>query len=67
MLIAVGSYWAVGMPIAYTLAFPLGWQGIGVWWGLAAGLASPLLDDRPLSPARAERPGHGLIALASPR
>ncbi|KQQ91100.1 MATE family efflux transporter [Aureimonas sp. Leaf324] len=39
MLIAVGSYWAVGMPIAYTLAFPLGWQGIGVWWGLAAGLA----------------------------
>ncbi len=38
MLIAVGSYWAVGMPIAYTLAFPLGWQGVGVWWGLAAGL-----------------------------
>lgn len=38
MLIAVGSYWAVGMPIAYTLAFPFGWAGVGVWWGLAAGL-----------------------------
>ncbi|RIY03336.1 MATE family efflux transporter [Aureimonas flava] len=38
MLIAVASYWAVGMPVAYTLAFPVGWGGVGVWWGLASGL-----------------------------
>ncbi|WP_082659312.1 MATE family efflux transporter [Aureimonas sp. AU40] len=38
MFIAVASYWLVGMPIAYGLAFGLGWNGTGVWWGLAAGL-----------------------------
>lgn len=38
MFIAVASYWLVGMPVAYGLAFGLGWGGLGVWWGLAAGL-----------------------------
>ncbi len=40
MLIALFSYWAVGMPVAYVLAFPLGHAGLGVWWGLAVGLAT---------------------------
>ncbi|WP_427023528.1 MATE family efflux transporter [Aureimonas ureilytica] len=38
MFIAVASYWLIGMPVAYGLAFGLGWGGLGVWWGLAAGL-----------------------------
>ena len=38
MLIALFSYWIIGMPIAYVLAFKLGLAGPGVWIGLAAGL-----------------------------
>ncbi|MBC8129466.1 MAG: MATE family efflux transporter [Rhizobiaceae bacterium] len=38
MIIAVLSYWGLGMPAAYVLAFPLGFDGPGVWWGLALGL-----------------------------
>ena len=40
MIIALISYWLVGMPIAYALAFPLGLGGPGIWWGLASGLAA---------------------------
>ena len=39
MVIAVTSYWIIGMPLAYILAFPFGFGGVGVWSGLAAGLA----------------------------
>lgn len=38
MWLAGGSYWLVGFPVAYWLAFEAGWEGRGVWWGLAAGL-----------------------------
>ena len=38
MIIATISYWLVGLPVAYTLGFPLGLGGVGVWLGLAAGL-----------------------------
>ncbi|WAP67673.1 MATE family efflux transporter [Jiella pelagia] len=40
MVIALISYWLVGMPIAYVLAFPLGLAAPGIWWGLASGLAA---------------------------
>jgi len=40
LYIALVGYWLVGFPVSYVLAFPLGLQGVGVWWGLAAGLAS---------------------------
>lgn len=40
LIIALFGYWAVGMPIAYVLGFPLGWRGVGIWWGLAGGLAA---------------------------
>ena len=40
LLIALGGYWAVGFPVAYLLAFPGGLLGVGVWFGLAAGLAT---------------------------
>ncbi|NQD91353.1 NorM family multidrug efflux MATE transporter [Pseudomonas sp. CrR25] len=37
--VGLTCYWAVGAPLAWTLAFPLGWGAPGVWWGLAGGLA----------------------------
>lgn len=39
MLLAITGYWLVGLPIAYVLGFMLDWRGIGIWTGLAAGLA----------------------------
>jgi MATE family multidrug resistance protein len=45
MYIAVFSYWMVGIPSAYLLAFTFGLEGVGLWIGLAIGLiaASSLL------------------------
>lgn len=39
MVIALVGYWAVGIGAAVLLAFELGLGGIGVWGGLALGLA----------------------------
>lgn len=39
MWIAALSYWVVGIPASYVLAFPLGIGGAGLWLGLAIGLA----------------------------
>lgn len=39
MIIAAVAYWGVGMPVAYVLGFVLNMGGIGIWLGLAAGLA----------------------------
>ncbi|HET7412889.1 MAG TPA: MATE family efflux transporter [Pararhizobium sp.] len=38
MLLALFSYWIVGLPAAYLLAFVTGYGGLGVWIGLACGL-----------------------------
>lgn len=38
VIVAIG-YWLVAFPLAVALGFGLDWQGEGVWWGLAAGLA----------------------------
>ncbi|MEO4046874.1 NorM family multidrug efflux MATE transporter [Pseudomonas sp. CAU 1711] len=38
-LVGLFCYWAVGAPLAWVLAFALGWGAHGVWWGLAGGLA----------------------------
>ena len=40
MIIAVVSYWVVGLPVGYVLAFPLDLGAQGIWWGLASGLAA---------------------------
>ena len=40
LIIAFLGYWAVGFPVSYLLAFPAGLGGVGIWIGLAAGLAS---------------------------
>lgn len=39
MIYAIVSYWGVGLPAGYALAFPLGLGGQGIWLGLALGLA----------------------------
>ena len=33
------GYWGVGFPTAYAAAFWLGWGAVGLWVGLASGLA----------------------------
>ncbi len=40
LLIAVISYWAIGFVLAYVLAFPAGFGGIGVWIGFLCGLGA---------------------------
>ena len=39
MLIAGTGYWLVGFPVAVILGFALDWRGLGIWIGLAIGLA----------------------------
>ncbi|MBN2972523.1 MATE family efflux transporter [Roseomonas aeriglobus] len=38
MVLAAIGYWVAGFGSAVLLGFPLGWQGLGVWIGLAIGL-----------------------------
>lgn len=38
MAFAAFGYWVVGLATAVGLGFGLGWQGVGIWIGLAAGL-----------------------------
>jgi len=39
MIAAAISYWVIGIPCSYVLAFPLGFGGAGLWFGLVIGLA----------------------------
>lgn len=39
MFMATISYWVIGMPASYILAFHLGLEGVGLWLGLVIGLA----------------------------
>mgnify|MGYP002401912755 CR=1 FL=1 len=39
MLVAAIGYWGIGFSGGWALAFPLGWGPVGMWWGLALGLA----------------------------
>lgn len=38
MWLAAVSYWLIGIPCSYILAFPLGYGGVGLWLGLVVGL-----------------------------
>lgn len=40
MLYAGVGYWVIGIGVGTVLAFPLGMRGIGIWLGLASGLAA---------------------------
>ncbi|HEV8035582.1 MATE family efflux transporter [Yoonia sp.] len=39
MVMAVISYWVIGLPVSYLLAFTLGFGAVGLWLGLVIGLA----------------------------
>jgi MATE family multidrug resistance protein len=39
LLIGILAYWAIGLPCGYTLGLVLGFDGVGLWWGFAIGLA----------------------------
>ncbi len=39
MMLAVVSYWMIGIPCSWVLAFRLGYGGVGLWIGLVIGLA----------------------------
>lgn len=40
LLFGAIGYWAIGVPVGWLLAFPLHLGAIGLWWGLALGLAA---------------------------
>ena len=39
MAMAVVSYWVIGVPASYYLAFVAGYDEVGLWLGLVVGLA----------------------------
>ena len=39
MVMAIVSYWVVGLPVSYVLGFMLNLEGPGIWLGLTVGLA----------------------------
>jgi MATE family multidrug resistance protein len=43
MLLAFVGYWGAGFAGGWLLAFPLGYGAVGLWWGLALGLAATAL------------------------
>jgi MATE family multidrug resistance protein len=40
LIFAFVGYWVVGLGIGAWLAFSKDWQGVGIWVGLASGLAA---------------------------
>ena len=40
MIVGVVAYWLVGLGSGYLLGFRLGWEGVGLWWGLVLGLTT---------------------------
>ena len=40
LIFALVGYWGIGLGIGAWLAFAADWQGVGIWVGLAAGLAA---------------------------
>ncbi|SHI23972.1 MATE family efflux transporter [Pollutimonas bauzanensis] len=56
MLFAILGYWILGVPCGAFLAFVAGWEGVGVWLGLATGLTvvAVLMTSRWLKRSRIE-------------
>jgi MATE family multidrug resistance protein len=40
MWLACISYWFIGIPASYLMAFVFGWGPVGLWLGLTVGLAA---------------------------
>ncbi len=65
MIIAIGTYWGIGVPLAYGLAFPAGLGTQGIWVGLAVSLlvTAVLLNWRFFSKLAASgQPVQGVMA-----
>ena len=43
MIVNLVGFWLIGLPISLYLAFPGGLGPLGLWWGMAAGLAAVAL------------------------
>ncbi len=43
MIVNLVGFWLIGLPISVYLAFPGGLGPLGLWWGMAAGLAAVAL------------------------
>jgi len=43
MIVNLVGFWLIGLPISIYLAFPGGLGPLGLWWGMAAGLAAVAL------------------------
>jgi MATE family multidrug resistance protein len=43
MLLTAAAYWLIGMPLGWTLTFPLEWQAPGMWTGLILALSAAAL------------------------
>jgi len=54
MLIAIATYWGIGLTSGWWLGLRLDWGAVGLWWGLVGGLAaaSVLLTARFLRTTR---------------
>lgn len=44
MWLASVSYWLIGIPASYVLAFPMGYGPVGLWLGLVIGLAAAAIS-----------------------
>ena len=44
MVLASVSYWLIGIPVSYLLAFTLGYGAVGLWLGLVVGLAAAAIS-----------------------
>lgn len=64
MILALISYWAIGFPAAYILAFPLEIGGNGIWFGYLGGLfaAAILMNTRFFALLKRQREQHGVPA-----
>jgi MATE family multidrug resistance protein len=40
MVMAIISYWLIGLPVSYVLGFTFDLGGVGIWLGLTVGLAA---------------------------
>jgi MATE family multidrug resistance protein len=72
MLIAVGGYWGLGVPVGASLAWGLGFEGAGIWAGFCAGLfvVAALLVARwrrlVAGPPARRRPERPTVSISTP-
>jgi MATE family multidrug resistance protein len=66
MFFALFGYWVVGLGVGVWLAFDRGWAGVGIWVGLAVGLAfvSALMLGRWMLRGRLGLGRHSTVAQA---